>query len=385
VTEHAPPIIIPNTSIRPGPWEATLRALVGERGWRRVAVVCGSTFAASTGFADAIRATLTDAEILVWSGGTPHAPVAATEEAAAVFRPFSPDVIVSAGGGSSHDLAKGVAVLLAYGGNLLDYCLSFVPPDDLRPRPLPGPKVPIVTIPTTLSGSEANGAAGYAESGGKRVLADVSLTPAAVLVDGEYAARTPHDLYLGSLMNALNHCVEGLASRRSSLFTVALFRSGLQELASCADALNARPEAKLYERAGVASALVGLGLPGSWLGLAHAIGHVIGASFGAPHGWCHAVIAPAVVRFNAAEPAAAVAHAVAADAVGVTASSDALAAWLGSRAASWGLPTTLSALGVQPEAIPAIAERAWRDHDSYYNPRRVRNAEEIANLLLAVA
>lgn len=303
-------------------------------------------------------------------------------------RAFEPDVIVSAGGGSSHDLAKGVAVLLARGGALLDHCLSFDPPDDLRPQPLPGPKVPIVTIPTTLSGAEANGAAGYATATGKRVLADPSLTPAAVLVDGALAAGTPRQVYLGSVMNALNHCVEGLASRRSSLFTTAMFRAGLAELARSGDDLVGEDGAlspAACERAGVASALVGLALPSSWLGLAHAIGHVIGGSYGVAHGACHAVIAPAVVRFNGGDPAAGAAHGEAARTLGLEPSSEALAQWLRARADAWGLPATLRDLEVPPDDVPAIADGAWHDHDSFYNPRRLRGPEEIADVLRAAA
>ncbi|HEY4280940.1 MAG TPA: iron-containing alcohol dehydrogenase [Conexibacter sp.] len=386
VRPEVPQIAIPAIAVRTGPWERQLGALVAERGWRRVALVCGTAFARATGLPDALRAALPAAEVLTWADGTPHAPVASVEAAAAALRPFGPDVIVSAGGGSSHDLAKGVAVLLERGGRLLDHTLTFDPPDDLRPHPLPGEKVPIVTIPTTLSGAEANGAAGYATEGGKRVLADLSLTPTAVLVDGELAAATPREIYLGSVMNAVNHCVEGLASRRSSLFTTALFRSGLGELAAVSESLAASGlDAASCERAGVASALIGVGLPGSWLGLAHAIGHVIGGVHGVPHGWCHAVIAPAVVRFNAGDPAAARAHADAARVLSLDdGDSAALAAWLRATADAFALPATLSDLGVTPDAIPALADAAWRDHDSFYNPRRITGPREIEGVLEGV-
>ena len=64
------------------------------------------------------------------------------------------DVLVSAGGGSAIDSAKGVAALLAEGGSLPRLGVRFTPPNKKEVPPMPAPKLPHIAIPTTLSGGE---------------------------------------------------------------------------------------------------------------------------------------------------------------------------------------------------------------------------------------
>src|SRR5690606_20769333 len=105
-------------------------------------------------------------------------------------------------------------------------------------------------------------------------------------------------------------------------------------------------------RALAASVLTGAVMSSTWLGIAHAVGHVLGATYGVPHGACHAVMAGACIRFNAGVAGAA--HARAAATLGLAGGSDALADWMDSRAERWGLPRRLSDLGVRPEDLPDL-------------------------------
>lgn len=367
MTDAPLPIVVPPLRLHRGPFEPALLALAARNGWGRLAVLAGPRTAAATEL-DRRFTGPGGPVVRRWTTLVAHAPTGAVEALAAEVAAFEPDVLVSVGGGSAHDSAKGVAVLLALGGRLTDHCLTFTPPDDLRHQELPGSKVPIVTVPSTLAGSEANGAAGFSIDGlgRKRVLADPSLFPEAVLVDRAVLASTPAPIFLGSAMNALNHCVEGLASRRRTVVSEALLTKAMAELAAATELAGGHPVDR--ERASVASALAGIGLTGSWLGLAHAIGHVLGARYRVPHGWCHAVLAGPAIRFNA--PVAGAEHAALASALGVGGGSEDLARWMEDRATRFGLPRTLAELGVAPADLPAIAASAWHDHDSFYNPRR---------------
>ncbi len=365
-------ISLPSMRIATGPFEPLLEALAIERQWSRIAVICGPGLARSAG----VKARLPVVEgrkFQLWTAVEPHAPVPAVEALARQIETFSPDVVVSAGGGSSHDLAKGVVTLLALGGSLLDHCLTYEPPDDLYHTALPGSKLPIVTVPSTLAGSEANGAAGFTdlETGRKRVLADPTLFPTAVLIDETILSTTPREIFLGSMMNALNHCVEGLSSRRSNVVSEALLTKAFVELVA---STPTRPPAHHDRvRASMASVMAGIGLSGSWLGLAHAIGHALGARYRVPHGWCHAVMAGEVIRFNSSVSRSK--HERIAAMIGIEPSSEALASWMDARSEAWGLPRTLGQLGVERTDLDALADVAWHDHDSYYNPRRVSKAE----------
>lgn len=366
-----------------GPFEPALRELASSRRWDRVAVLTGDEFEAATNFSGRVGEACDAAAVRRYRRGAPHAEVDAIERIAEELRSFDPDVIVTGGGGSTHDAAKGIAVLLALGGHLLDHCLSYQPPNSIRTADLTGSKVALVTVPTTLAGSEANGAAGFTPraSRNKRVLSDPSLVPIAVLVDGSLAATTPPRVYLGSAMNALNHCVEGIASRRQDRVSQVMLGSALRELATATQSVADGGGIDAFERAGIASAIAGAGLSATWLGIAHAMGHVIGARYRVAHGLCHAVLAGEAVRYNAL--IASHLHAIAGAAIGIDSDSDALADWLDARARAWGLPTRLRDLGVPEDDIEELSVAAWHDHDTYFNPRRPAGPEEIAGVLRA--
>lgn len=375
-----PTIALPDVEIVTGAWQTSLADALGRLGVSRAAVVCGR----GAGGSLRLREQLGDvplADVRMWESVETHAPVASVEHLADEIGDWAPNVLVSVGGGSSHDTVKGVAALMASGGRLLDRCLVYRPPAAPEMPELLGRPIPIITIPTTYAGSEANGAAGFSAQGRKRVVAARGLAPRAVLVDGAALATTPREIIWGSAMNAINHCVEGLASRRRHIVSEALLGKALQELAAASGDLGpTRPD--VLVRASVASAAAGIGLTGSWLGLAHALGHVIGAHYQVPHGWCHAVLAGSVVRFNAeARPAG---HILAASLLGVGSSSDALADWLDGLADRWQLPRRLKDLGVPLGDISQLAEDAWRDHDTFYNPRTVKGPEDLVGFLETV-
>lgn len=366
-------------AIGTGPIEELFADLATRHGWTRVAVITGTEVAGATHLSARLE-DRNDRVVATFDRGPAHVPVEHVEQLAAEVRTFGPDVVVSGGGGSSHDAAKGVRTLLAHGGRLADHCLRYFPPDRLERPDLSGPKLAHVTVPTTLSGSEANGAAGFAMgSDGKRVLADDSLLPRAVLIDREILATTPERIFRASAMNALNHGVEGLASRGRSPVTSAILRGAFRELAAATATDGDDPFQR--ERAAVMSALTGTSLPGTWLGLAHAIGHVLGARYAAAHGDCHAVVAGAVVRFNA--PAAARHHEEACAVLGLSGSSDALAAWLDTRADAWALPRRLRDIGVRHDELDAVAAAIHLDHDTFHNPRPATPGD-IADLLRSV-
>lgn len=350
--------------------------------WRRIGVISGDTFEASCHFTDRLLDQSDEAIIRRWSRGVTHSPVEAMEHLASAIEPFRPHVLVSAGGGSTHDAAKGVNVLLNDGGPLLEKCLTFDPPDNLRFRPIPGNKLPLITVPSTFSGSESNGSAGFAdpESHGKRVISDPSLVPHAVVIDPSLYLSVDWSVLMGSLMNAINHCIEGMASRRQSTVSDFLLPQALRKFSLLEIVRTpawSEPEAS---DAATASAMAGIGLSGTWLGIAHAVGHVLGSTFGVPHGWCHAVMAGPCIRFNSST--ASDAHSAAARMAGLeNTTSEGLADWVDALSDALGLPRTLRDLGVGRGDLSQLAEQIWHDHDTYFNPRRIQDASEIEVLL----
>src|SRR5262249_58507053 len=89
-----------------------------------------------------------------YGGVAPHRPVEMVEEGVAMAKEVQPDVFISVGGGSTHDTTKAIATLLAEGGDIHDYAIRFEPPDRITVPPTPSPKLPILSVPTTMGCAE---------------------------------------------------------------------------------------------------------------------------------------------------------------------------------------------------------------------------------------
>ena len=85
----------------------------------------------------------------IWNGVQPHAPLHAALEGGEAARSHGADGIVSIGGGSASDLAKGIALAYAEGPGLESFALRR---DNGAPaaRPSSAPKIPIVALPSMV-------------------------------------------------------------------------------------------------------------------------------------------------------------------------------------------------------------------------------------------
>ena len=115
----------------------------------------------------------------------PHSPTEVIEEAAEEFRKSNADVLVSVGGGSAIDTAKGVAVLLAEGGPLPRFGVRFTPPNRKEVPDLPRPKLPHLALPSTLSAGVYSYAVVTTVGVKNYILVDTKFAPQTVLLDRE--------------------------------------------------------------------------------------------------------------------------------------------------------------------------------------------------------
>ena len=97
-------------------------------GATRAFVICGPNILEKSDVIDRVTRALGERLVGVFSGVQPQAPVAVAEAAAKEVEDKRADVLISVGGGSTHDTAKGVAVLLAEGGSLQDWRLKVTEP-----------------------------------------------------------------------------------------------------------------------------------------------------------------------------------------------------------------------------------------------------------------
>jgi alcohol dehydrogenase class IV len=315
----------------------------------------------------------------------PHSPTESIAKAVERAREAHVDALVSVGGGSAIDTAKGVAALLAEGGELPRFGVRFTPPNKKEVPPMPAAKLPHVAIPTTLSGGEYSYSAGISEGGKKYIVADPKLAPRTVLLDPEAAATAPGRLLAASGMNALAHCVEAVYSTETQPMTEAYCLRGIGLIArylprAVADSRDL--EALSYVQ--VAACLSGMGVYSAWTGIHHAIVHVIGGRYKAPHAEIHALMLPYAMRWNL--DATIDAHARMGREIGIEAADQsALAAavpeYVYGMNQRMGLPLKLRDLGVPRNGLQQLAVDALDDYSIHTNPKPVTAAEQVFEVL----
>jgi alcohol dehydrogenase class IV len=228
--------------------------------------------------------------------------------AVAVARAQGADVIAGIGGGSVIDAAKAVAMLVANGGDPLDY-LEVVGSG----RAITQPAVPCVAVPTTAgTGAEvtANAVLAVPSHRVKASLRSPLMIPSVALVDPLLTVSCPPSVTAASGLDALTQCLEPFVSVRATPLTDGLAREGLRRAgtglrAAYADGtdLDARADMALC------SLLGGIALANAKLGAVHGLAGVIGGAADVPHGMaCAALLAPVIeanvraLRLESAEP-----------------------------------------------------------------------------------
>jgi alcohol dehydrogenase len=315
----------------------------------------------------------------------PHSPTDAIAEAAEVVRRAQADILISLGGGSSIDTAKGIAALLAEGGPLPRFGVRFTPPDRKDVPLLAAPKLPHIAIPTTLSGGEYSYSAGITEGGKKFIVADPKLAPRTVLLDPEAARTVPPKLLAASGMNALAHCVEAVYSTHTQPMTQAFCLAGITRLSRYLPGAVAQPEdLDALGEVQVGACLAGMGVYSAWTGIHHAIVHVIGGRFKVPHANIHALVLPYAMRWNL--DGTIKAHAEIGRAMGIAAASDEEIAAAAPEAVmemnrKMGLPLRLRDLGVPRDGLQLLAEDALGDYSVYTNPKPIHSASQVFEVL----
>ncbi|CAI7991277.1 Probable alcohol dehydrogenase [Geodia barretti] len=131
-----------------------LAATVDSLGASRAMITCGPTILSACDVVPRVQEALGSRYVGTYSGVAPHSPVDTVEAGAAMAQETQPDIFISVGGGSTHDTTKAMAVLLAEGGDIRDYAIIFEPPDKITVPPTPSPKLPILSVPTTMGCAE---------------------------------------------------------------------------------------------------------------------------------------------------------------------------------------------------------------------------------------
>ena len=295
----------------------------------------------------------------------------------AIARSAPIDLIVGIGGGSSMDTAKGANFLLTNGGAMRDYWGI-----GKATRPM----LPLIAIPTTAgTGSECQSAALIADEVTHQKMACLDPKAAAriALLDPELTLSKPRFVTAVTGTDAIAHALETAVTRKrtaiSSLYAREAFRLLLPALPTVlADPTHLDARSRML----LGAAYAGTAIELSMLGAAHAAANPLTAHFNIVHGAAVGLMLPAVIRFNATLPEAAATYAnlaVAAGIAGPHVPQSIALAWLIEAVTALlrtaGIPTSLTAAGVDPNAIPELAAEAARQWTATFNPRSITAAD----------
>ena len=303
---------------------------------------------------------------------TPSNPTeAAALEALAVYRAERCDALIGFGGGSPIDLAKAVSLLAAHEGPLTRYAAI-----EGGIGLITAATAPVIAVPTTAgTGSEVGRAALINLEDGRKVgLISPHLIPKRAICDPDLTLGLPPGLTAATGMDALSHCVETFLSPRFNPPADAIALDGAGRIArhlerAVADGRDAEARAELMMGALQGGLCFQKGL-GAVHGLSHALGSLAEPSL--HHGTLNAVLMPPVLRFNAGH--AGDKYERLAAAMGLPPDAD-LADFVEGLNARLGLPASLHAMGVPASVVPAMADKAERDHSTPTNPRPIAAAD----------
>jgi alcohol dehydrogenase class IV len=286
------------------------------------------------------------------------------------YRASRCDVIVALGGGSVIDCAKGIAVVVANGGHILDY-------EGVDAIRLPGP--PLICIPTTAGTAADISQFAIINAVARRTkIAIISkiVVPDVALVDPETTLTLPPDLTAFTGLDALTHAVEAYVSSASSpvsdVHALAAVR-GIKD--NLLQSVNNPHDLVAREQMMLASLQAGMAFSNASLGATHAMAHSLGGYLDLPHGECNALLLPAVMDFNfhaSADRHIRIGEALGLDMCGGTNDLKLRRIVDDIRAlrAAAGIDGGLLARGVSRGSVIDLAEQAARDCCIYTNPRR---------------
>ena len=242
----------------------------------------------------------------------PEPSVKTVQAGAAQMRHFRPDTIIALGGGSPMDAAKVMWLLYEHPEiQFSDLKQKFF---DVRKRafkfPVLGELAQLVCIPTTSgTGAEVTPFAVITDSdtGKKYPLADYALTPSVAIIDPILTAKMPRSLAADSGFDALTHATEAYVSVYANDFTDGMAMQAVRLIFdNLAASVNGDPGDPATQDAREtmhnAGTIAGMAFGNSFLGIVHAMAHVVGSTYHLVHGRTNATLLPHVIRYNGTVP-----------------------------------------------------------------------------------
>ncbi|MDT9718425.1 iron-containing alcohol dehydrogenase [Paenibacillus sp. ClWae2A] len=285
-----------------------------------------------------------------------------------VFQDHGCDAIISIGGGSPQDAAKGIGIVATNGGHIREY-------EGLHQSK--HKSVPLVAFNTT-AGTSSEVTINYVitdeERKVKMVMVDRNSLVSLSVNDPELMLSKPASLTAATGMDALTHAVEAMVTPGGFTVTSATAAAAVELIFEYLPrAVRDGSDLEAREHMTYACFLGGIAFNNAGLGYVHAMAHQLGGVYDLPHGVCNAMLLPYVEELNAKHVPGKFRHIAKAIGMDVKGRSDEecsdyVIEAIRQLSKEVGIPEKLSELGVKDPDVELLADNAMKDACAPGNP-----------------
>ena len=331
------------------------------------------------GMADRVQGILKKAgiEACIFAGAEPNPTDKNVEAGARFYQENECNSIISLGGGSSHDCAKGIGLVAANGGQIADF-----EGVDKSSKPM----IPLMAINTTAgTASEITRFCIITDTSRKVKMAivDWRVTPQIAINDPELMKGMPPSLTASTGMDALTHAIEAYVSTDANPLTDAAAIMAIKMISHYLPKAVANGNyMKARDKMAYAQYLAGIAFNNASLGYVHAMAHQLGGFYNLPHGVCNAILLPYVESYNLIGNMnrfrdVAQAMGVQVEGISVTCTAEKAIEAIKKLSRQLEIPTDLKQLGVREEDFGIMADNAKKDVCQLTNPRTATREQVI--------
>lgn len=208
---------------------------------------------------------------------------------------FAPDHIVALGGGSVMDTSKMI---------LFRYARPDTNLYDLKPSASLGlkQKAKLIAVPTTSgTGSECSWASIIMdeEKNRKVEMGSLEILPDYAILDPSMVLELPIPQTVSTSVDAITHAIEAYVSNQRNFYSDAFAEKALELVThNILHVLENPSNIEARNAVHIGASMAGVAFSNSQIGLAHALGHALGAMFKIPHGTTVGIFLPKVLEFN---------------------------------------------------------------------------------------
>lgn len=285
---------MPNVSLMGPGCVKKIAEEITSRGLKKALIVCGKRSSKSEefkGVTDLLKEH--NIEYVVYAGSQPNPTVTNVMDGVDILKENDCDFVISYGGGSPHDCAKGIALVATNGGNIKDY-------EGINKSSKP--QLPLISINTTAGTASEMTVFSIItdeERHVKMAIVDKNVTPILAVNDPELMVSMPKSLTAATGMDALTHAVEAYVSKAATPITDACAQKAIELISNnLRDAVKDGNDIEARDMMAYAEYLAGMAFNSASLGYVHAIAHQLGGFYNLPHGVCNAILLPEVQVFN---------------------------------------------------------------------------------------